>query len=305
MIDLSIVVVSWNTRELTLATLRSLQRLCRSSPLATELWLIDNGSRDGTARAARERAPEVRIFASPRNLGFAAGANRGLQCARGRHVLLLNSDALPLPGALETCVAYLDAHPEVALVGPRLLRSDGSIQRSLHAVPGLRSELLPWLAAARRPHVTRPCAAPALRGAALFLRASVLREVGGLCEDYFFFLEETEWCLRLRRAGHRIVHHPGAAVRHLSGASSKRVHPSRTRIEYHRSLYRFLRVYRGRGVERAVRALRVGKAALRTALMAPIAWLWPARRDRWRSQWDLLAWHWRGRPEDAGLEMGG
>jgi N-acetylglucosaminyl-diphospho-decaprenol L-rhamnosyltransferase len=309
LIDLSVVVVSWNTRALTLAGLDATARLLGASRLAGELVVVDNGSRDGTAREVRRRLPGARLIERAENGGFARGANAGLGAARGRHVLLLNSDARPLPGALETCVDFLDAHADVGIVGPRLLRPDGRRERSAHAPPGLWSELVPpalaglaWRGAPPwRSEPARPRGVPALRGAALFVRAAAVRQVGPLPEDYFFFLEETDWCTRMRRAGWRVVQHPGAAVLHVSGASSKRPHPAASRIEYHRSLYRYYGLHRGRAAAAGVRVLRCAKAAARAAAGAPLAWLSARRRLRWRSQCAVLRWHLRGCPAQAGL----
>jgi GT2 family glycosyltransferase len=121
---LSIIVVTWNTRELVLDCLASVNAALASPPhgarLAAEILVVDNGSADGTQEAIRERCPGVRVIALPANLGFAAGCNAGLRAIRGRHVLLLNSDARVMPETLERCVGFLDRHPDVAIVGPQL-----------------------------------------------------------------------------------------------------------------------------------------------------------------------------------------
>ncbi len=312
MTDLSIVVVTWNTRELVARCLAALWRevvACRPR-LACELIVVDNGSSDGTPEAVSERFPEARLVALPRNRGFAVGANRGLAAARGRLVLLLNSDAWLLPGALERAVAYLDAHPDVGVVGPRLLRPDGRPRASAHRYPRLASELVPpgllALALPRRYPSWRalgpnPTDVEAVRGAALFLRRDLLRRVGGLPEQYFFFLEETDWCWKVRAAGLRVVHLPAARVVHLSGASSARSQPSLTRIEYHRSLYRFFLRHRGVGRAAVVWVLRFAKSLARVVCGAPLALASPGRRPRWRVHRDVLAWHLRGCPPGAGL----
>ncbi len=310
MTDLSIVVVTWNTRELVARCLATAMRaVAACGPrLACELIVVDNGSRDGTPEAVRERFPAARLVVLPRNLGFAAGANRGLAAARGRHALLLNSDAGLVPGAIERAVAYLDAHPDVGVVGPRLLRPDGRPRSNAHRYPRLASELLPpgLLALPRRLRRWRalgrgPADVEAVRGAALFLRRDVLRRVGALPEQYFFFLEETDWCWRVRAAGLRVVELPGARVVHLSGASSKRLRPSETRIEYHRSLYRFFLRHRGVGRAAVVWMLRFAKSLARVVGGAPLALVRPELRPRWRVHRDVLAWHLRGCPSGVGL----
>jgi N-acetylglucosaminyl-diphospho-decaprenol L-rhamnosyltransferase len=312
-IDLSIVVATWNTCDLTLGCLRATARALERGAdraLEAEVIVVDNGSSDGTAGAVRRLFPGAQVIALPRNVGFAAACNAGLRAMRGRHALLLNSDARPLPGALETCVRFLDTHPDVGVVGPRLLRADGAPQSSIHRSPALTAELIPLgllrlLFRRRFPSERRlgsdPVDVEAVRGAALFARSSLIRAVGPLAEEYFFFLEETEWCERIRRAGWRVVYHPGASVVHLSGESSKRPHPALTRIEYHRSLYRFYRTQRGRGRAALVRGLRLAKTGFYLLSQAPLALCGRPHRVRWRVHRDVLAWHLRGCPASVGL----
>jgi len=314
MIDLSIVVVTWNTRELVLECLASIEaelRAADGSPaLATEICVVDNGSNDGSSEAIRRAFPGVRVVSLARNVGFAAGTNAGLRGLSGRSILLLNSDAKLMRGVLRRCVEHLDANPDVGVVGPQLLNSDGSKQNSIHNFPMLATELLPkgvfqYLFPRRFPSRRWAGDAPidveAVAGAALFLRASLLREVGPLPEDYFFFLEETDWCLRVRAAGWRVVHLPDAYVEHLSGGSSKRRSPALTRIEYHRSLYRFFRKYRG-GLEASlVRGLRFTKTFFYLVTQAPLAIAGTRHRARWSIHRDVFLWHLRGCPGNVGL----
>jgi GT2 family glycosyltransferase len=314
MIDLSIVVVTWNTRELVLACLASIEAELDagdgSPQLAIETCVVDNGSSDGSVEAIRRRFPWVRVVSLPRNVGFAAGTNAGLRVLRGRTVLLLNSDAQLVRGVLRRCVEHLDAHPDVGVVGPQLLNPDGSKQNSIHNFPILATELVPkgvfqYLFRRRFPSRRwagdEPIDVEAVAGAALFLRACLLRDVGPLPEDYFFFLEETDWCLCVRAAGWRVVHLPSAFVVHLSGGSSKRRSPALTRIEYHRSLYRFFRKYRGRIPSSAVLALRFTKALFYVVTQAPLAIAGTKHRARWGIHRDVFMWHLRGCPGSVGL----
>ncbi len=314
MIDLSIVVVTWDTRDLVLECLASIETELRcpdgSPGLATETCVVDNASSDGTLEAIRQRFPWVRVVSLPRNVGFAAGSNAGLRALRGRHALLLNSDAQLVRGVLRRCVEYLDTHPDVGVVGPQLLNPDGSKQNSIHNFPRLVTELVPkgvFQFCFRRRFPSRrwagdaPIDVEAVAGAALFLRASLLREVGPLPEDYFFFLEETDWCLRVRAAGWRVVHLPLAFVIHLSGGSSKRRSPALTRIEYHRSLYRFFRKFHGPVPTALVLALRVIKACFYVSTQAPLVFAGERHRERWGIHRDVLLWHLRGCPSTVGL----
>lgn len=314
MSDLSIVIVTWNAREVLLDALASIEREVLSrrdeGRLEVETIVVDNGSLDGSVEAVRAAHPFAEVIALPENVGFAAGNNVGLRRAKGRHCVLLNSDTVVLPDALEKCVRYLDAHTDVGVVGPQLLNPDGSKQNCIHNFPSFATELVPkglleTLLPARFPSKRyehpEPIDVEAVLGACLFVRREVLEDVGLMPEDYFFFLEETDWCFRIRQAGWRVVHVPDAHVIHIFGASTKKKVPAETRIEYHRSLYHFFARNRGAGAARAVLALRVLKGVLYAAtglLAAPFS---SRQRDRWWQNVRVLGWHLRGRPADAGL----
>ena len=312
MTDLSIVLLTWNGRELALACLASLERALRGpdAALAVETLVVDNGSRDGTVAAVRERFPWAEVIALPRNLGFAAGNNAGLARAGGRHVVLLNNDTEVLPGCFEACVAFLDAHPDVGVVGPQLLHPDGRLQNSIHNVPTLLGELVPrgvletlWPRRfpSKRFRRDGPIDVEAVLGACMVARREALAAVGPLPEDYFFFLEETDWLFAMRAAGWRVVHLPQARLVHIHGATTKKRVPLATRIEYHRSLYHFFRKRRGPGSAAAVVALRLAKLVLALAALAPLALVLPRERARWRERAAILAWHLRGCPRSWGL----
>jgi GT2 family glycosyltransferase len=297
--DLSIVIVTWNTRELVLDCLASLH--AAKLALRHEVLLVDNGSGDGTAEAVRRQFPEVTVISLPENRGFAAGSNQGLLKMNGRHAVLLNSDTIVLPDQLERCVRYLDAHPDVGVVGPLLLNPDRTRQNSVHNVPTLFSEivsqsLLRRLRPSRYPsraHLHRePIEVEAVLGACMFVRGEVVHEVGPLDEDYFCFLEETDWCHRIRRRGWKVVHVPDACVIHLHGASSKTRAPLRTRIEYQRSLDLFFRKHRG----------RLAHATLRAFLFAKLCVGSLVGGRRARDYRAILRWNLAGMPEGWGLQ---
>lgn len=315
MTDLSIVIVSYETRELLLACLASIEREVRAREdagrIETEVIVVDNASRDGSASAVRERFPFATVIERPDNGGFAKGCNAGLRASKGRHVLLLNSDTVVRRDVLERCVAFLDANPDVGVVGPQLLHADGRRQNSVHAAPGLATELLPKgllevLLPRRFPSKRRRLVGPtdvdAVLGACLFARREVLERAGLLPEEYFLFLEETDWCFAIRAAGFRVVHLPDVEIEHVSGASSRSKDAARKRIEYHRSLYRFLEKRRGAGVARIVRLQRIVKGLVEIVFLAPLCLVSAAERRRFRERRRLLGWHLRGRPPGYGLD---
>lgn len=316
MIDLSVVIPSYENAALLEGCLAALARAGAAHPaLRFEVLVVDNGSRDGSAERAAASALGVRVIALARNRGFAGAVNVGLRARRGRHVLLLNSDAEIEPDLLVGGVALLDAGMGIGVVGAALLHPDGRTQRSVHALPDWTSELLPdrlvrWV---RRPWGDRLAEASrggapggvvdveAVRGAVFFVAGELVESLGGLDEGYFFFLEETDYCARVREAGRRVVYAPGLRAVHRLGASSKARAPLATRIEFERSLDRFLVRRRGSGVARAVRGLRLLRTAGGLVLLALAAPLSGRRRRRLRERAGLLLWHLRGRPAEPVL----
>lgn len=311
MSDLSVVVVSFDTRDLTLHCLGRLRSaLAREPALAADVHVVDNGSRDGTAAAVREAFPGFDLIPLSENRGYAAGNNVGLAAARGPVILLLNTDAEIDRPAIDLALAFFAREPGAGAVGLELRHPDGRPQNAIHAYPGPLRELCPrwlleWLRPGRFPSKRRPVSGPveveAVQGAALFVRADAVREVGPLDEGYFFFLEETDWCWRLRDAGWQVWHLPGAPVRHASGQSSKRPRPGPTRIEFHRSLYRFVERRRGRAARAAMVAVRVVRTLGTLALLGFAVPFSSRQRSRFGERWTLLVWHLRGLPPTAGL----
>lgn len=317
MIDLSIVIASYENAALLRDCLAALGRACTADPaLAVEIIVVDNGSRDASVEVARGSGLPVRIVALARNRGFAAAVNLGLRIRRGRHVLLLNSDAEIEPGGLARAVALLDAQPAIGVLGASLLHPGGRPQRSVHAFPGLATELWPdaWVRAGRalRRRRGRDAAADAraralaeagareveaVRGAVFFVRGRLFDVLGELDEGYFFFLEETDFCWRARASGHAVVFVPGLQALHRLGATSKARAPLATRIEYERALDRFLRIRRGAGRARQIRILRALRGLFGLALLALAAPFSARSRRRGSERAGLLLWHLRGRPD--------
>lgn len=308
---LSIVVINWNTRDLLDGCLGSIVSLVEEIPL--EVFVVDNGSSDGSQRMVRERYPAVRLLELGRNLGFAAANNRALRLSAGKYCLLLNSDTVVRSGAVEAVVDYLEKNEEVGIAGLQLLNPDGSRQNSIANFPSLWTELfnkslLRRLSPGRYPGKERSYPGPidveSVIGACLFVRRKAMEQVGLLDEEYFFYLEETDWCLRARKAGWRVIHFPGASIYHLQGKSVEGVNV-RARIEYFRSRYLFFRKHLS---PRACFLLKSG-LVLKTAvnllfhLLLSAATLFSVCRwrERMRVYWAILRWHARGCPSSEGL----
>lgn len=264
---LTVVIVSWNTRELLRACLSSLQAELARLELETgeekgqvaEVYLVDNASADGSAQMAREEHPWVHLIANEDNRGFAKANNQAFALAKGRYVLLLNPDTEVKPGALKVLIDFLKDHPKAAIVAPQLLNSDGSVQRSCREFPTFKgmlyeliglSRLFPNNAEFRRykmldfdHDVERTVDQP--EGACLLVRREIFETIGTLDEGFFMLFEEVDWCFRIVKAGWEIWFTPRAQVVHHYGQSIKQVKVPMI-ISSHKGLYRFWhKHYRG------------------------------------------------------------
>ncbi len=271
--DLAIIVVNWNTRQLLLDCLAAIP--AATAGIVAETWVVDNGSADGSVEAVRAQHPEVRVIANRENKGFAAANNQAIRASDSRHVLLLNSDTVARPGSLTRLVRFLDAHPEVGIVGSRLLNADGSLQPSWAMFPTLPAELVGKKLRLRRRYPTvdgsRAYRTDWVDGAVLMIRRAILPQVGLLDEGYFFYTEEVDWCYRTRRAGWHVCHLPEAEVVHLGGQSSKRA-PTRMKLELYLSKLRFFGKHYGLPVATmfglGLQAIFLGKATIGGAILA-------------------------------------
>jgi GT2 family glycosyltransferase len=223
--DVSIIVIARDVRAEVLACFASIE--CHAGDVTVETILVDNGSRDGTIEAVRTEHPDVRIVALERNEGGSA-RNHGLRIAEGRYRMFLDSDALLTAGALADLVAFMDARPDVGLVGPRLVYADGSFQPSARRLPPLllpvlrRPPLSRWFEDGRvvRRHLMLDVPADATReaeyviGACQLFSVEAQRGAGELDPRIPFAPEDIDWCLAVRAAGYRIAFRPEATVIH-------------------------------------------------------------------------------------------
>ncbi len=251
--DLSIVIVNWNTRELLARCIDAIRK--QGAQIDYDVWVVDNASTDGSVAFLRAEFPWVHLLEAETNLGFARANNWAMATCRGRAVLLLNSDAFLLPGALEEMLAVIGAASSAGAVGAQLLNPDGSFQAGASPFPTLWSELLVLTTLGRRFYGQHyPSAGPDERdtarpvdyveGACLLVRREALETVGGLDDGYFMYAEEVDWCYRMRQAGWEVWYAPAAQVVHLGGASSANRRPQRE-ADLYRSRVRFFRQHRG------------------------------------------------------------
>ncbi|NOX60974.1 MAG: glycosyltransferase family 2 protein [Chloroflexi bacterium] len=235
---LSVIIVNWNAGAYLPAALDAL--FAAQGDLDMEVWLVDNASSDGSPAMVNERYPQVRVLINEENRGFAAGNNQGIARARGRYLLLLNPDTEMPPTALRRLLAYMEAHPKVGVVGPKLVGERGKIQGGAAGYdPSLRTifnyatflyRLFPrhfrglWL-----PHQLyrqeQPIQVDWVSGACMLVRTEAAAAAGPLDESYFMYSEDAEWCRRIRGAGYRVVCHPGVTVVHHIGGSARQRGP--------------------------------------------------------------------------------
>ncbi len=254
---LSIIIVTWNGRRYTLKCLESLH--ANAGAIPTEIVLVDNASTDGTAEAIRTRFPGVQLIENQANLGFAKANNIGIAVSRGKYVCLINSDVVVPAGCLERMVEFMEAHPNVGLLGPKMLGPDGSVGYSVMRLPtvwntlccalGLHS-LLPhsrlfggfMMNGYPYDHIDD---VEVLTGWFWMLPRSALLQVGGLDERFFMYGEDIDWCHRFLEGGWRVVFYPGAAALHYGAASSGEA-PTRFYIEMRRANLQYFQKHAGR-----------------------------------------------------------
>lgn len=283
MSDVGVVVV-------TLDAMPWLER-CLESVAGYETVVVDHGSKDGTLGLVRERFPAVRVV-EQENPGLAAGWNRGMrELHGGRYFLILNADAWAIEDAVERLVRFADAHPDAALVGPRLRYPDGRLQRSVRAFPTLwrlateylflrklapRSRALNAFYAGGFEH-DEAREADWVMGASMLVRRAAVEAVGPLDESYFLFSEETDWCWRFRQAGWKVWFYPGAEFEHVLGAG----HGGRLFREQVLGHLRFLAKHRGPTEAERARRLLLFSLRLRAVLF---------RGERASTYRDAAAW---------------
>ncbi|WP_245220677.1 MULTISPECIES: glycosyltransferase family 2 protein [unclassified Ruegeria] len=232
---LSIIIVNWNTEELLRNCLASV--FAEYDPSFMEVIVVDNGSDDNSCDIVMKDFPNVILQPNIQNVGFAAANNQGFEIAKGRFVLLLNSDTLVHGNVLKKSVEWLDARPDVAAMGCKVLNADGTTQLTCSQYPSILNLILltsglwkaPWprfFGKFQLRHWNRDCEkdVEVISGCYLLVRKEVIGSVGPLDEAFFFYGEETDWCRRIRDAGWRLVFAPVGKITHFGGGTVKKLH---------------------------------------------------------------------------------
>jgi GT2 family glycosyltransferase len=296
---LSVIIVSYNTRDMTLQCLDTLS--CALEGISSEVIVVDNGSNDGSVESIRKSNAGTQVIENSGNIGFGAANNQGLEAAKGRFFLLLNSDAFPEPKAVHEMLSFLQRYPEAGVAGPRILNKNGSLQVSCYKFPSPShawKENL-WLSRGYSdwPH-DEVRAVEFVIGACMLVRREAYLDVGGFDEGFFMYSEEADWERRMRDRGWKVMFVPSARVTHLGGASGACEKTSVTR-HFFTSLDYYTRKHHGIIGLLAIRAAMIVGCSMR-AILWSIASLLPARREVAAAKVRLHSWlvfrqafHWR------------
>lgn len=234
-VDVSIIVVAWNVKKLLQDCLESV--VAQTKDVEYEIIYVDNSSKDGSVEMVRQRFPDVRIIENSQNNGFIKANNQGIEIARGRYVLLLNSDTLVLNNAIAKTVTFADAHPDAAVVGCRVLNPDRTLQRTCFMYPSLLNmflgatylyklfpgsrffgrERMTWWAFDDVREVETVC------GCYSLVRREAIDQVGLMDETYFVYGDDPDWCYRFRKAGWRVLFTPNAQIIHYGGQNTRQM----------------------------------------------------------------------------------
>ena len=316
-IDLSIIIVNWNTKQLLLDCIASIYGTIKRSSF--EVIVVDNASSDGSAEAVSHAYPAVKVLKNSLNLGYSGANNMAMRQMRGRHAVILNSDTYLKESSLDDMADFMEHYPEAGICGPQLLNADGTLQNSAGNFPVLLTEftskhLLKVLSpriyyrafGTKHTVFKEPAQVDVVLGACMMVRKRAIESVGIMDEDYFLFYEETDWCYRMRRSGWRTYYLPEVKVYHFGGQSRKEIN-LRSRVESWRSRYLFYKKNMHLTSCAWFGLLLLG--FMQTAYqfltygLLNVVTLFSSKRirRRWQMFAYLLAWHMRGRPVSMGI----
>lgn len=249
--DLSIIIVSYNTKELTKQTIQSIINTVQG--IEYEIIVVDNASTDGSPNEIKDAFKNVKVIESKSNDGFSKANNKGILESKGKYILLLNSDTIVIDDCIKKCVHFMDESGEVGALGCRVILEDGSLDHACkRGFPSPEASLYYMMKLDKLfPHSKRfgkytlnylsefeINEIDSLTGAFLMVRHDILDQIGLLDEDFFMYGEDIDWCYRIKEAGLKVVYYPKASIIHYKGASSKKK-KYKTIYEFHRAMYLF------------------------------------------------------------------
>lgn len=296
MIDVSIVIVNWNTRDITRDCLKSIY--AAAGDVSFEIILVDNHSSDDSAAMVAAEFPRVLLIRNAANVGFATANNQGMAVSRGRYVLLLNSDTVVLDGAVAKAVAFADAHPQAGMVGCQTRCPNGDIQYNCYLFPSLLNLALSLtklqIAFWHRSFFGRyrlgwwdyqsVREVDGVAGCFMLARKTAIEQVGPMAEEYFMYSEDTDWCWRFHRAGWKVLYTPDPVIIHLGGCSSSQAATDMHLME-RRSLLMFLEKKSGKLVRWIANVMFCTATLCRVALLGVQRMAGGTVRDSAKENW--------------------
>ena len=288
-VDLTVLVVSYNTRALLKDCLSSIYQ--KTKGVEFEVMVVDNGSNDDSVRMIRREFPQVKLIENQENLGFARANNQAIKQSRARYYLLFNPDTSFKATSPQRMIKFMDEHPEVGILGCKILNTDGTIQPSNASFPNLFTEFLrvfqlkklvpgvrsrerigqKWsgmLGSTLREYFRVYWDSERIRevdwvsGACLLVRRKAIEDVGLLDEDFFMYYEDADWCYRMRKKGWKTYYFPFFEATHYVGKSNSTFNP-KTFIERQKSMYHYFRKHRERKAVLLLRLFIFGGLTLR------------------------------------------
>ncbi len=253
--DISVIIVNWNTKKLLEACLRSIVEkigeIGKVGDFTYEVIIVDNGSEDGSQKMVKTKFPKVRLFENSQNLGFSKANNQGIKIAKGKYIFLLNSDTFFVENTLQKLIEHADKTENLGALGPMLLNEDKSPQQSVGFFPNLPQVFwwmsfiddLPFGSILRPYHVDHDSfyrndqKVDWITGAAMFIPKSVIEKVGLLDEKIFMYGEDVDWCYRIKNAGFKIFYSPTTKLVHIGRGSAKKVSKNAILGEYKGLIY--------------------------------------------------------------------
>lgn len=249
--DLSIIIVSYNTKELLKQTIQSV--IDNAKDIKYEIFVTDNASSDGSVLMVKEDYPQVKLIESKDNLGFPKGNNVAIKKAVGKYILLLNSDTKVVGNCLQNCVRYMDSNSQIGALGCKVELPSGKLDHACKRGFPTPEASLYYLLKLNKLFPDKKkfgkytmsyvkddeiAAVDSLMGAFMMIPKKVVDEVGMLDEEFFMYGEDIDWCFRIKKAGYEVLYYPVEKIIHYKGSSSKKKR-AKTTYEFHRAMILF------------------------------------------------------------------
>jgi N-acetylglucosaminyl-diphospho-decaprenol L-rhamnosyltransferase len=285
-IDLSIVIVGWNTKVLLKQCLDSVY--ANPPQCNFDVWVVDNSSSDDSVSMVKSCFPGIHLIENRKNVGFAAANNQALQQCQGTYILLLNPDTIVKQNVFDRLLSYMKDNPQVGGTGPRLLNGDGSFQLSCYPFPSVSREfwrlfyldkIIPYgIYDSQKWNQNTPRDVDSIQGACLLVRKEALSQVGTFDESFFLYSEEIDLCYRIKKGGWQLAWIPDVEVIHFGGQSSKQV-ATQSFLNLYRGKVKFFRKHYG-NLSAWLYCWVLVAATLARLAVSPFAWLEPSPRRK-------------------------